>query len=309
MTTFDGLKNAINAQKSDVIASIVNTGSSKKLVISSRSTGEAKGFTINNSLTNSGGAAIAFAAGQSPTSGNSQNAQDAEFTVNGLDYKTDSNSSSDVIEGISLKLTGVGDATLTVTPDYSNVDTALQSFVTTYNQLHQFSINQNTVNNSTGTRGPLSNDPVLRETVDDVRNTILAANNNGGKYKYLSEIGISVDRSGTLLIDETALKEALDTNPEDVRKLLQGTDTSKGVFGTLTDRLQHLDGTSGMIKTSRDTISTSLKNVAERITAAQLRLDVRKQQLQKEFTAADQAIAKLNSLSGQLSQLGTAKLF
>jgi hypothetical protein len=40
-----------------------------------------------------------------------------------------------------------------------------------------------------------------------------------------------------------------------------------------------------------------------------LRLDVRKQELQKQFAAADQAISKLNSLSGQLSQLGTAKLF
>ena len=308
-TTLADLRNAINAQNSDVIASIVNTGSSRKLVISSRSTGEDSAFTINNSLTNSGGTAMAFAVGQSPTSGNSQNAQDAEFTVNGLDFKTDSNSSTDVIQGVALKLTGVGDAIVSVSPDYSNVVSALRSFVTTYNQLRQFSINQNTVNNSTGARGPLSNDPVLRQSVDDIRNTILSANDNGGKYKYLSEIGVSVDQAGTLKIDETALKEALDTNPEDVQKLLQGTDTVKGVFDLMSDRLKQLDGTSGMIKTSRDTISTSLKGVADRITAAQLRLDVRKQQLQKQFTAADQAIAKLNSLSGQLAQLGTAKLF
>jgi flagellar hook-associated protein 2 len=150
---------------------------------------------------------------------------------------------------------------------------------------------------------------VLRQAVDDLRNTIVSANNNGGKYKYLAEIGVSVDQTGMLQIDETALQEAINTNPEDVQKLLQGADSVKGVFGTMKDRLQNLDGTTGMIKSSRDTITASLRGVADRITATQLRLDVRKQELQKQFAAADQAISKLNSLSGQLSQLGTAKLF
>src|SRR6185295_1027003 len=49
-TTLLDLRNAINAQKSGVVASIVNTGTSKKLVISSRTTGEASGFTINNKI-------------------------------------------------------------------------------------------------------------------------------------------------------------------------------------------------------------------------------------------------------------------
>jgi len=308
-TTLAGLRDAINAQNSDVVASIVNTGTSRKLVISSRTTGEDGVFTINNTLTNSGGTAVAFAVGQSPTSGNSQNAQDAEFTVNGLDFKASSNSSADVIPGIALKLTGVGDAILSVTPDYDNVEASLRSFVTTYNQLRQFSGIQNTVNNSTGKRGPLANDPVLRQSVDDLRNTLLAANNNGGKYKYLSEIGVSLDQSGLLQIDETALKEAINTNPEDVQKLLQGSGSIKGVFGTMKDRLQDLDGTTGMIKNSRNTITASLRGIADRIAATQLRLDVRKLELQKQFAAADQAISKLNSLSGQLSQLGSAKLF
>src|SRR2546422_184009 len=66
-TTLDSLKQKINDQNSGVIASIVNDGTNYKLVISSRNTGTANGFTINNSLTNSGGAAVAFAAGAKPT--------------------------------------------------------------------------------------------------------------------------------------------------------------------------------------------------------------------------------------------------
>jgi flagellar capping protein FliD len=98
-------------------------------------------------------------------------------------------------------------------------------------------------------------------------------------------------------------------SPEDVQKLLQGTDTAKGVFATMKAKLQSLDGTAGLIKTTRDSITSTLRSVGDRITAAQLRLDMRKKELEKQFAAADEAISKLNSMTGQLSQLGSAKLF
>ena len=83
-TTVAELKTLINAQDSGVVASVVNDGTNNKLVISSRVTGATNGFTINNSLTNGVDTVVAFAGGQSPSSGNSQDAQDSAFTVNGL---------------------------------------------------------------------------------------------------------------------------------------------------------------------------------------------------------------------------------
>src|SRR6185295_10832680 len=71
-TSLTDLKSQINNQNSGVVASIINDGTNYKLVVSSRETGQTNGFTINNSLTNSPGAAVAFAVGQSPTSGNAQ---------------------------------------------------------------------------------------------------------------------------------------------------------------------------------------------------------------------------------------------
>src|SRR2546423_1068949 len=45
-TSLLGLRNSINAQNSGVVASIVNTGLNRKLVISSRTTGAENSFTI-----------------------------------------------------------------------------------------------------------------------------------------------------------------------------------------------------------------------------------------------------------------------
>src|SRR5262245_47998313 len=118
-TTLADLAQQINSQNSGVAASVVNDGTSYRLVISSRATGETNGFTINNSLTNSGGAAVAFAAGQSATSGNVQNAQNAIFTVNGLDIQRASNTVTDAIPGVTLTVSAVGSAALHVTNDYT----------------------------------------------------------------------------------------------------------------------------------------------------------------------------------------------
>src|SRR5678809_1657636 len=163
----------------------------------------------------------------------------------------------------------------------SSIETTLKSFITTYNQLRQFATLQNNVNTSTGVRGPLANDSVLRQTLGDLRNVLLSPNENGGKYKYLSDIGITVDQTGNLQIDEKAYTDAVNASPDDVQKLMQGSGSLKGVFGRLKDQLQNLDGTAGLIKTTRDSISTTLKNVADKITSAQLRLDMRKAELQK----------------------------
>ena len=308
-TTLLELRNAINDQNSGVVASIVNTGTSKKLVISSRESGAANGFTINNALTNGTGAALTFAVGQSPTTGNSQNAQDASFNVNGMDFTSTTNTTTDAIPGLALKLSGAGDAVISVAPDRAAIETSLQAFVTTYNQLRQFAITQNTVSAVTGKRGPLANDSVLRQTLGDLRDVLLAPNNNGGKFKYLSEIGIAVDQAGNLKFDQKAYADAIAANPEDVQKLLQGTGAIKGVFATMKEKLQNLDGSAGLIKTTRDSITSSLRTVGDRITAAQLRLDMRRKALEKQFAAADDAISKLNAMTGQLSQLGSAKLF
>src|SRR5262249_54345464 len=90
-TSLADLRQQINDQNSGVVASIVNDGTNYKLVISSRDSGTTNGFTINNSLTNSGGTAVAFAAGQNATTGNAQNAQNASLTVNGISISSASN--------------------------------------------------------------------------------------------------------------------------------------------------------------------------------------------------------------------------
>jgi len=302
-TTLTELKDAINTQSSGVVASIVNTGSSYKLVISSRATGATNGFTINSTLANGGGTVVGFAAGQSPTVGNSQDARDSQFTVNGLPITSSSNNVTDAIPGMTIKLITAGDVVIDATPDYDTVKESLKSIVTQYNKLKSF-FTQQSGNDLTGKRAPLAGDSIMRQALQDLRSVILGSNSNGGTYQYLAEIGVELTASGELKFDETKFNTAMDSNPAEVEKLFQGTTLVPGVFDDMKAKLDGLDGTAGLIKTTRTSIENTLKTYRDRIESQQMRLAIRRDELTRMYAAADEAMSKLNAMSSQIAGLG-----
>jgi flagellar hook-associated protein 2 len=301
-TTLAQLKDKINEQSSGVVASIVNTGSSYKLVVSSRTTGDDNGFTINSTLANSGGTVVGFAAGQSPTSGNSQNARNAALTVNGIDIESSTNTVTDAVPGVTIKLVTTGDTVIDVNADYDGVKDVLKAVVTQYNKLREFSTRQQGMDAS-GKRAPLAGDSILRSTLAGFRTAVLGSSSNGGLYSYLSEIGLEFTSSGDLKLNETTYNTAISSHAEDVKKIIQGTSTLHGVFDDLKTTLDSLDGTAGLIKSTRTSLDLTIKNYRDRIQSQQMRLDVRRQELQRMYAAADEAMSKLNSMSGQLNSI------
>jgi flagellar hook-associated protein 2 len=298
-TSLADLAGQINGQNSGVFASVVNDGTNNKLAIMSRQTGLSNGFTINNTLTNSAGpgTVLAFAGGQSPSSVNSQNAVDASFTVNGLLIGSASNSPSNAIPGATLTLTKQGETTISVTSDYSAIQTTLNTLVSQYNSLQQF------VTQQSASGGPLAGDPVARQVMKDIRSGIMAGNTNGGKYQYLAEVGLQFTQTGTLSLDQTSLNAAVNS-PQDLQKLFQGASGSNGAFNGLLANLTNDDATAGMIWSTQSSDQTTIKQFTDQIASQQLRLDNRKAQLTKLYAAADQAMTSMRAASQSLSQLG-----
>src|SRR2546422_1525160 len=296
-TTLTQLKDQINSQNSGVSASIVNDGTGYKLVISSRQTGLSNGFTINNSLTNSTGTALAFAVGQSPTSGNAQNAQNAAFTVNGLGITSASNTVKDAIPGVTLNLLKAGDIKVTVASDYSSLKDNIKTLVTQYNSLRKF------YNQQQQSNGVLHGDPVLRQAMTDTKNALLAKNENGGRYHYLAEIGLAVTSTGDLKLDESKLDTAINSSPADLQAPFQGTAGVGGALDGLKDALANVDGTAGVIKNTRNIVDTTLKGLQNKIDNQKTRLDQKRASLLKLYAATDAAMSTLSSATTSLQNL------
>lgn len=297
-TTLAGLRDAINNQDSGVVASIVNTGSSYKLVLSSKESGAANAFTINNNLTNGADAVVAFA-------GNTQIASDASLTINGIPVTSSSNDIADAIPGISLKLLSIGSSVIDVAADFAAIKDSLKAIVSEYNKLREFSKTQNTYDVANGKRPPLAGDSILRQALGDLRATVIGINNNSGQYKYLSEIGLEFTSTGELKLDEAKFNDAINEHPSDVQALFQGSGGGSGIFDLLKARMDGLDGNAGLIKSSRTSLEATLQTYRDRIEAQELRLSVRRRELEKTYLAADQAISRLNAMTNQLAQIGS----
>ena len=234
-TTLAELKDLINSQDSGVVASITNNGAENRLVISSRKSGSGHGFTINNSLTNIGGSVVAFATGQNSISGNTQDARNAHFKVDGVQFNRESNSSIDAIDGISLTLLKKGGATIAVSLDNSDILEAADEFVRDYSQLETAVAHLGSSRSFLLDR--VAYGSMLRDAIQETRDSVLGATSGSGEFKRLADVGIELQETGKLQLDKKRLEAALVSSSRDVEKLFVGDRVRRGVFARLSERL------------------------------------------------------------------------
>lgn len=231
--TLEGIAAAINdGASTSVTASVLNTGSGYKLVLTSNETG--LNNTIDLAVTDAGDGMNADANGLSRlsyTAGalnltQSQPATDAQFNFNGVPVTRASNTFDDLISGVSITLNGTNEnspSTLVIKNDTSAVVDKVSEFVEKFNAL-QALINDNSQLDPTGAsdNGLLLGDSTTRTIMTQVRRVLGASVEGlaGASVQSLAEIGISTDfQTGLMTLNENALKSKLDESPQDVSAL------------------------------------------------------------------------------------------
>jgi len=158
--------------------------------------------------------------------------QDAWITVDGFDAYRSSNTISDVISGVTLNLVGAdtgATVTLNINRDYDGIKEKIKTFVDAYNGLMTYIADQGTASDDGKTTKPLFADSSVRSVKTTLRSVILSeVSGLDSTLNRLSAIGISIDKTGQLSIDEDTLDGYLETNFADVVNLFaaQGTSSS-----------------------------------------------------------------------------------
>lgn len=223
-----GIRDAINEANAGVTASIVNDGSSNKLVVTSNDTGTANTLRIlvkdddGNNTNDAGLSQLAYdptaAAGSGKNLSESTAAADAKVVVDGVSLTKASNTIKDAIEGVTLNLAKVGAATkLAVERDAGVVKNSADAFVKAYNQAAKTLKELTAYDPKTRQAGPLQGDAVARTVESQLRgvlNSAVAA--VGGKFATLSDIGISFQKDGSLAVDAAKLQKAIDASYNDI---------------------------------------------------------------------------------------------
>ena len=220
MTVYE-LRNAINAvaDASGVAASVLKVGGGDyRLVLTGKETGKAI------SLTNGAGDDVLTGMGLSKI----QAAQTARLSVDGVTVERAGNTIDDLYAGLTLSLYKAEPATtvtVAVESSLSTIKDGIQKFVSAYNDLRSFVAEQSALSDS-GTAedsAVLFGDRTLRSIAESLAGMVgrSVGGGVGGAPTTLRDLGISLDASNQLEIDETKLDQLLLADLDGVRGVLE----------------------------------------------------------------------------------------
>ncbi|MDD5247963.1 MAG: flagellar filament capping protein FliD [Rhodocyclaceae bacterium] len=220
-----GIRDAINSAGIGVTASIMNDGSGYRLIMSSTDSGSSNALRIAVANTSGTLSDLAYNAASGGTSNMSQTqaAQDAQFSVDGVAITKSSNTVSDVISGVTLNLTGTNTGSSTtfgVSRNTSAIASAVTSLVSAYNSAASTIKGLTAYDASTNTGSVLLGDFTTQSVQSQIRsimNTNLAYATGG--VSSLADLGVTFNKDGTLSLDSTKLASTLADPSKDVSSL------------------------------------------------------------------------------------------
>jgi flagellar hook-associated protein 2 len=297
--TPQGIADAINAADIGVSAGLIDTGTS--------------GVSYVIQLTGQTGASSAFTISEDSTSILSQNtpsgfsAADASLTVNGLSFTRSSNEITDVLEGVTLNLNSATSsaASLSLNRDSSAVRQNLEAFVDTYNTT------KSALDTLTDyeTEGALRGDSVVRSTIREVRGVMTNISSTpGASLTRLSDIGISITRTGTFEINDEKLDAGLTSNFSDIKTLFSA-DTnqqsevgtaSRGIAGDLSKLITDLSSSTGYFTTKQEDLKTAIAGYNENISDLDEKMERLKERYDQQFLSMQKVINEMNSTRDDL---------
>ena len=289
--TLNGTVTAINNANLGVTAEIVDTGSTtnRYRIQLIGETGSEKAFSLTSSDN-----AISFSSVQA--------ASDAQLQVNGIDFTRSSNVIDDVLTGVSLTLNTKTDGTanLNISQDNNEARANIVDFVTIYNEA-QRQLKELT-NSSIG--GELAGDSIFRSLTSTLRTTILDTSSSAGtNIANLSDMGISVSRTGELEVNDTKLDNALSNNYTDVIQMFSAntddqsvasTDAA-GLAGDINRLISNMTSADAYLVTQQQVLEDANAERQVELTELEARMERVEERYNRQFLAMQQIIDQMNS--------------
>lgn len=296
--TLNDARLAINAANAGVSATIVHGSGGDQLVITSLTSGTAGEMTISSAtltdftydpVTHTGGLTQKDAA------------QDAIVKIDGIQIAgTTSNTVTNALTGVTLKLlkTNIDSpTTLTVSNDNSALQTKLQTFVKSYNDLVGLSKSLTAYNQTTKTAAVLNGDSTVSQVMSQLRTTIFGVPSGASSaYQTLSSLGIQVQSDGTLKLNTDTLSTAMNKDFSSVA-------TTIAAAGTALDTaITSMLDTSGLITTRTNGLNSMIGLLNTRSEAMQRQITATEARYRAQFTALDKMMSQMQVTSTYLTQ-------
>ena len=304
-TTLETIRDWINQTSGlkDAVSATVLRAADGDYVLSLQGlkTGLANGFTVQYDKADANG--LVTQAPRSP------GAQDAIFTINGVQFTRPDNLVTDAISGLSLNLLSSSTSTSVIevgAPDESVARTKLQAVVDAYNNLQSLYKEQSASSADPAARGLFSGDFAVSSMMRQLQSgwikglvdTSGQAITSDGSPLYLDAIGLELTQSGQIQLSETLLGRSTDW----VSLLAQGVrvgfdaSASKDLPQQISDMLD----SSGSLYERMQAETQTQQQLVDKKSELEDRLIEVEQRYRNQYAALDALLYKLNNTSDAL---------
>ncbi len=288
--TLAAMRTKINAADAGVTASIVNDKDGARLVIRSKETGAENAVRITEQAMrefNTGPndefgnptpemQMVAISDGElawltydrqgSASSAMQQTvaAQDANASINGLNLVSSSNTFTDVADGMSFVAvkTTSADVTLKVGIDTESFKTAINKFVAAYNAVNTTLRSLTKYDEGSKSGAILQGDRTAVTIQNQLRSLVQGSAGTSTAFTRLADLGISMQRDGSLSTDDAKLSTALAKPAEVGLAMASSADAApgnRGIAALFESFGKAVTGTDGTLTTRSESLTNRIK--------------------------------------------------
>jgi len=237
--TLADIRNAINDSDMGLTASIiqVNTQSYSLMVKSTTGLDNAIQIVATETVSNTGLADLDYSSYDSNVE--LVAATDASFSLDGIEITRDTNTVTDLLDGMTLTLNNATTTAETITSVYSSSEAydVMQALVKEINALSSSlrTLSQRGLNGADD--GPLVGDPIVAKLTNSLRSINTdAIYGFGDDAIYMASFGVQTQKDGSVILDEDTFTKAFEENPSDFAAIVMDrfTASTSGVEVSMT---------------------------------------------------------------------------
>jgi len=283
-------------------ATVINDPNGSLLSIVSNTSGSAGNFSLSSSMTDTSNssAAVSFTQGQAGA--------DASLNIDGVNITSGSNTVTNAVPGVTFQLLSSSSSTpvqVEITNNNAAVETAVNSFVTAYNQVMS-DINTQEGNTSSGTPEPLYGNPNLGMIQNQLQSALTYMQSSGsGSVQSITQLGIGMNNDGTLTYNSSALDSLLNSNYQDVANFLQPGSGFTSFGDNFTTTMNNLGNAApdGIVYLALQSNQSTEQTLNTDITNENAIINTQQQELTTELNQANYTLTQIPQQLDYVNQL------
>lgn len=232
-------------------------------------------------------------------------AKNAEIVVDGIEIEAESNDIPDFFPGVNLHLKQARPDrafTLTISEDNQKISGKIKGLVDNVNQILDFIVKQNSVDEHTDTSTTFAGDGSLQTLEYKLRNVIhegLPSSEGDTPPLFLNQIGVEFDKAGQLTFKEDKFKAAVDKNFDQIAFAITGSQGFAGKIRAVIDSYTHLG--TGTLSVKGKGIRDRITQIDDQIDQKNRYIDKRRQDLVAQYSRLEATLGNLQRQQQYLS--------